>query len=58
MRKLVETIHDVILMTDGEFEYFLNVFPDICNEYFIKEELIDKVIRFIIKQRNKIKAAN
>ena len=58
MRKLVETIHDVILMTDGEFEYFLNVFPDICNEYFIKEELIDKVIRFIIKQRNKIKEAN
>ncbi len=58
MRKLVETIHDVILMTDGEFEYFLNVFPDICNEYFIKEELIDKVIRFIIKQRDNIKEAN
>ncbi len=22
MRKLVETIYDVVLMTDGEFEYF------------------------------------
>ena len=58
MRKLVETIYNVVLMTDGEFEYFLNVFPDICDEYCIKEELIDNVIRFIIKQRNKIKEAN
>jgi len=53
--KLVDTIYDVVLMIDSEFEYSLNVFPNICDGYCIKEELTDKVIRFIIKQRNKIK---
>jgi len=57
MGKLVNAMYDVVLMADSEFEYFMNVFPNICSNYGIKKELIGKVIKFIIKQRNKIKGA-
>lgn len=57
MAELLDTMCDVILMVDDEFEYFLNTFPNICNKYGVKEELTDKVMKFIIKQRNKIREA-